>query len=315
MKRPDEMPTMNEHERDYAGRSPEPVEADDAIDLFQLWETLAGGWRLIALITLVCTALATAAAFIMTPYYQSDVLLAPADDDGAQKGIGGLAQFGGLAEMAGISVGGVGKEEGVALLKSRVIVEQFITENNLLPIIYAKKWDATAKRWNVEDPEEIPTLNQAYSLFDKKIRSVNADKKTGLVTLSITWKDRELAAAWAADLVKRVNQRMRTLAVAEAQRSLEFLNAELKKTSVVEVQQAIYRLMESQVKTIMVANTREQYAFKVIDPPVVSDAGNFARPKRVMIIGLAMAAGFMLGVLAVFARAGWRRRAVAGQAA
>lgn len=52
----------------------------------------------------------------------------------------------------------------------------------------------------------------------------------------------------------------------ETEKSLEYLQDELRKTSMVEVQQSIYRVMETQVKSLMFAKVREQYAFKVVDP-------------------------------------------------
>lgn len=279
--------------------------ADDEIDLVELWQTLADSKWMIALITALCFGAATAAAFIMTPKYRAEVLAMPADDG---KGGGGLAamagQFGGLAEMAGVNLGSSGgnKEAAIAYLKSRIFIESFIKEKNLLPVLYAKKWDASANKWNVEDPKQIPTLWDAYQYFSKTILTVNADKKTGLINLAVEWKDREQAVDWANDLVKRANANLRQKAIAETELSLDYLEKELQKTSVVEVQQAIFKVMESQVKTKMMANVQEQFAFKVIDPAALMNEDAYVKPKRPLFMALGLLGGLMLGVLTAFLR-------------
>ena len=45
--------------------------------------------------------------------------------------------------------------------------------------------------------------------------SVDEDKKSGLITLSITWKDPQVAANWANDLVKQLNEQLREQAIDE----------------------------------------------------------------------------------------------------
>ena len=283
----------------------------DDIDLFELWETLALNKWAIALITTLCIAAAAAVAFVMTPKYEA-VVVATFADEGKSSG-GGLSalagQYGGLAEMAGISLGGGGsKDAALAYLKSRVFIEGFIKDNDLMPIFYAKQWDAENKKWRVEDPDDEPTLWKAYQLFSKGILAVQQDKKTNLITLVVTWKDREQAVNWANGLIKRANANLREKAIEESQLSVSYLEKELRKTSVLEVQQTIYRVMETQIKTMMMANTQEQFAFKVIDPAALVDENAYVRPKRPLIIALGGVGGLFLGILFVFIRQAVRNR-------
>lgn len=289
---------------------PAPVVSDDEIDLRELWRVVMNYKWLILAITLVTTSLATAAAFLMTPIYRVEVLLAPVAEEkgGALSSLAG--EFGGLAALAGVNIssGGSGKYETIAFLQSRAFAETFIRENNLFTVFFEKKWNPENKTWKVDNPDAIPTMGQAFSLFDNKIRFVSEDKKTGLVTLAIEWRDRELAAQWAADLVQRINQTMRERVIAEAEKSLHFLHQELQKTSVVEVQQSIYKLIEGQTKTMMLANVREEYAFKVIDPPTVPDESQFAKPKRPLFIVVGFIFGGMLGLFVVFTYTAFRKK-------
>ncbi len=284
---------------------------DDEIDLFALWDTLVQNKWLIIAATVLSLALATTLAFIMTPKYEAKVVATFAEEGKSGGGLSALAgQFGGLAEMAGVNLGGGGgnKEAMIAYLKSRIFIEGFIKENNLMPILYAKQWDATNKKWLGDDPEKFPTDWKAYEFFSKNIVDVQLDKKTSLITLTITWKDRTQAVAWANGLIARANANLREKTIAETQLSQSYLEKELQKTSLVEVQNTIYRVLESQIKTMMMANTQEQFAFKVIDPAALMDETAFVKPKRPMLIALGGIAGLFLGILFVFIRQANRNR-------
>src|ERR1700741_1694757 len=111
--------------------------SDDELALADFLGVLQRGWKLIAIMAVVCTSAAALAAFLMTPVYRAEVLLAPAfeDESGALEKLSGA--FGGLAELAGVSLNGSGsnKEEAIALLQSRILTEQFIADQKLMPVL------------------------------------------------------------------------------------------------------------------------------------------------------------------------------------
>lgn len=273
---------------------------DKTIDLLDVLRFLFKHKWIISGITFLSTAIAAAIAINMTPIYRAEVLVAPATEEQARGGLSTIAgQFGGLASLAGIDLGGNSgtKSEAIATLKSRVFTEKFIRDENILPILFEDKWDDMNSRWFVTDPAAVPSMWDAYKLFNG-IRSISEDKKTGLITLAIEWKDPELAAHWANLLVRRINGMLRASAIDQAQKSIDYLKRELVKTSVVELQQGIYRLIEAQVNKIMLANVRDDYAFKLVDPAVVPQEK--AKPKRGLIIGLGLLTGLIISTLSVF---------------
>jgi len=286
---------------------------DDEIDLFELWETLVAEKALILKITLACLVLATAAAFLMTPKYEAKVTASFAgQEQGAGASLAG--QFSGLADLAGVNLGGnANNEANYAYLSSRGLVESFITENKLLPILFDKRWDETTKTWKkpwlkFDDEDNAPTPWEGYTLFSKKMLSVDMDKKTKIITLTVLWKNREQAVSWANGLIKKANETLRQRSIEETQRSLDYLNMELEKTSVVDVQNTIFRIMENQIKTMMMANTQDEFAFKVIDPAIMVDEDAFVKPKRPLIIALGTFGGFFFSIGIVFIRKMLRTR-------
>jgi len=275
-----------------------PVEEDE-INLIDYWRILMRFKWLIILITAIAGSATIAMAFHMTPIYRAEATLAPVSEE---KG-GGLAalagQFGGLASLAGVNLGGGGGkiEEAIATLESRAFTDQYIKEKGLMPILFHEIWDAQSKTWMVETKDDEPTYWQAYKVFDE-IRTLASDKKSGMYTLAFEWHDPELAKDWANDLVKRINAHQKKVAIEEAKKSIAYLENQLNETSVVEMRQSIFRLIEAQTKNIMLANVRDEFVFKVIDPAVVAEKP--IKPKKKLMAILGVIVGFMLGVFLAF---------------
>jgi uncharacterized protein involved in exopolysaccharide biosynthesis len=271
-----------------------PVAYDDEIDLWQLWETIwSGRWLIIAITSLFAVGGVTY-ALVAQEWWRAEVVLAPADKKGGMSGA--LSQLSGLASLAGVSVGGGGGNEPLAVLKSKDFARQFITDMNLMPVLL--------KDQKTEDGK-APDIRDALRIFET-VRTVSDDKKTGLVTLSVRWKDADTAALWANELARRVNARLRAEALAEAERNVAYLQKEIAATSVVSLQQSMGRVLEGEMQKLMLARGNEEFAFKVIDkatPPKQRDA-----PKRSLIAVVATLAGGFLGILAVFLRQAWRNR-------
>jgi len=269
----------------------------DEIDFFEIIAILFERKKLILVVAVCTTVLAVVYAFQITPIYRAETLLAPVSHDGSNK-VGAMAsQFGGLASIAGINLGGGGggAEEVIATLKSRGLTNEFIKAENLLPVLFDKGYLQSEKRW--KNAYKAPTTWVAYELFDR-IRKIKIDKKTRLVTLSIDWKDPHLAAIWVNKLVVMVNEKTRAVAINASFKSIEYLQQELEKTSVIEIKQSIYSLIEAQTKTKMMANTQEEYAFRVLDLAVTPE--DRVRPKRKLIVIFGFMLGLFLGVVAVF---------------
>jgi uncharacterized protein involved in exopolysaccharide biosynthesis len=261
-------------------------------DVARLWHLARLSWVKVAGLVAAFTAAAVAVALLTRPTYRAEVLLAPLDRDAA--GLGGLiGQFGGLADMAGINLPRQNKRAAsVATLKSRALTEAFITDNDLLPVLFPSEWDAQRKRWKSDDLEDQPTAWDAFKLMDGKIRSVQEDRRSGLIVLAIEWRDAKQCAQWANELVARANRKLQTDAIDEGERTIRFYNKELEAQSTLELRQLLYRLIEAETKEMALARARDDYAFQVIDPAVVPRKR--IRPNRRLIV----AAGFLLGCVA-----------------
>jgi uncharacterized protein involved in exopolysaccharide biosynthesis len=272
-----------------------PGSPDDEISLRELWDILWRGRLTVVAVTLAFAIASVAYALLATEWFRAEVLLAPAHERSTPS-LGG--QLGGLAALAGVSVGGGDSAEAVATLKSRELAREFIEEHDLLTVFFADDWDAKEERWIGDDSKKWPDVRDAIKYFREDILKVGEDLQTGLVTLAIEWKDADLAADWANDLVRRVNTRLRERALREAEANVAYLQEELSRTNLVTLQQTIGGLLESELQKLMLARGNDEFAFRVIDK---ADAPKErVRPKRVLIAVLTTLLGGMLGAILVF---------------
>jgi uncharacterized protein involved in exopolysaccharide biosynthesis len=181
------------------------------------------------------------------------------------------------------------------VLRSRQFGDDFIQNLHLMPQLYPKLWDPATNGWRagVEHP---PTIGKAFNYFDKKIRTVIEDNKTGLITVQVDWRDPTVAAAWANEIVRRLNAKMRDREIVHASASIAFLEKELEGTQVLATREAINRLLEAQEKQRMLANVTEQYSFRVVDPAFAADPDDPVRPPKFLLLVSGPVAGLILSV-------------------
>jgi uncharacterized protein involved in exopolysaccharide biosynthesis len=293
---------MNDQVSD-AGSSGRTLATDDGVTLREfvrfIWRN-----RWIALMAglVGCIAAATA-AMLVTPEYTASVVLLPVSDRDQSLSMGGslgsaMTQLGGLASLAGLNLNGSGglKDEALATLQSEVLTDTYVQQHDLLPVLYPKLWDPATRSWRTNKPRKMPTLWKANRLFEHKIRTVDDDAKTGLVTMSIEWKDPAQAAEWANGLVSLTNAYLRQKAIDQSERTIAYLNQEIAQTNTVEVKGALYEFLEEEIKKEMVAKGNNEFALKVVDPAVPPELKSFPKPV-LWTLGGALG-GVFLGLLA-----------------
>jgi len=290
--------------------------ADDEIDLRELFKALWQGKWIIIVTTLLFSVAAVFYALSLSNIYKSEVTLAPVSEESGLKIPG---QLGGLAALAGVNLGGMGggDKTGLAteILKSREFLGRFIEENDLfLAIIAAEGWDresnrllydpkiydVSASKWTRKAKAPFvakPSVLETYEEI-RKLISINKDKTTGMVRLSVEHYSPLLAKEWSEKLVQAINNEMRSRELVQAERSIAYLNKQIEQTNIADVRAMLYSLIEEQTKTVMLANVRDEYVFETIDPAVVAEKKS--KPNRILIIILAaMLSGILISFIVV----------------
>ncbi|WP_057830663.1 Wzz/FepE/Etk N-terminal domain-containing protein [Colwellia sp. TT2012] len=243
--------------------------------------------------------------------YTAKGIFVPAQSDSG----GGLSQlagqFGGLAGIAGISLGGgKGDDNAIALqlLKSRSFLQSFIEKRNLLPqLLAATKWDqasdsliyneelynAQEKKWVRGAPpgrKIIPTPWEGYYTLLSLIQIEYISKK-GYINISVTYLSPELATKWLTWLVADLNSYWRLQEKKLADDSIEYLQQQVATTNNSEMLTIFYSIIAEQTQKTVLAEVRKEYLFKTLAPIVTPEEKS--GPSRALIA----AAGTFLGAL------------------
>jgi uncharacterized protein involved in exopolysaccharide biosynthesis len=263
-------------------------------------------WLIVA--TAAGLLLAVLAILLVTPIYRSTTVAFPAANKDNMSGLGGvLSQVSGMASMAGLDVGqDTGNPEAIAILKSRQFNERFIQANALMPILFYKDWDPSLNAWK-KSLRRPHTLWDGFDYFTRKVRTVAEDRKSGLLTIHIDWRDRDLAAEWANKIIAQLNSEMRQHAIDEATAMVTYLNKESDKTENLSLKEAISRLIEQEIKDRALATVRPDYAYRVIDSAEPADPRHPSKPQKPVYLVFGVIVGLIFGILAALTEQSMRR--------
>jgi len=253
------------------------------------WAVLAG----------VALGAASGAAYLArTPkVYEAEVVVTPADQGNAGQLGGILGQLGGVGSLLGVNLPMQGNgQEALAAMRSRTFAQTFIQSEGLMPLMFPQRWDSSRGQWRPD--HRTPSASEAVRHFDEKVRFVEEDRRTGMVSVRIRLSSRTKVAGLANRYVALANERLRSQAIRDAESALQYLRTQLAATSEVEVRQSIYRVMESQLTVAALARTRRDYAFRVLDPATEPDAREHVAPKASKVLPLGLAIGALIGLVA-----------------
>ena len=301
---------------------------DDEIDLRELFSVLWAGKKLIVGITAIFALVAVFYALSIPNQYRATAIVSPAQDSGGGLS-GALGQLGGLASLAGVSIGGGESSEAQVaqeIMRSRGFIEEFISENNLAVEVFAAEgWDMGSNQLEINadiyDVDSSLWLRDAsagktadpsgWELFKKfsGMFSVSEDKKTGMVSISVEYFSPQLAKEWVDRLVIGINQHMQSRKLEKVNINIQYLEAQIQKTSIAEMREVFYTIIEEQIKSKMLAEASPEYAFVTVSPAMVPEEKS--QPKRALICILGTLLGGMLSVLWVLVRHYTRSTAVA----
>lgn len=280
-----------------------PGMQQELIDFLYLAGFVRRHWLILLLAGFLGSAAGYGISHLFPRIYRAEVLVIPASLEQSQPSLSSLvSRLGALASVGGLDVAGGDRSTAVfvALLQSRHFIEDFIEERHLLPVLFANRWDATTSRWKLNGNQAPPSLADGFDKFSKDVMTLVEDKKTGLVTVRIEWRGPKETAEWANGLIARVNSITRDLAIRDATQNIDYLNQELRTSETVEIRQSIYALLQVQMNKRMLASTRPEFAFRIIDPAQAPELRKAVKPLRILFVAAGLLAGFLVGLIIAF---------------
>ncbi len=301
---------------------------EDEIDLLELWRTVWKRRKLIIRIVCVGVLLTAIVSLFMKNIYQSEAVIMPVETKSG-KGGGGMAAAmmsqmgGGLGSLIGLPDSSSAIEIGL-LLESKVLQKKIIHDYNLLPVLFSKQWDEKRKAWKKgsgfslnpltwlskllaavkpadkkksKKIEGVPDEMDGLRALDKLVK-INKNKKDNFITISVQFDDPDVACAIVNYYLAALNDHMSLEAQRVASINKKYLEEQLSQTTDPLIQQKIYNMIAQQIETSMMAAVKENFAFKIIDPPLVPDKK--LKPKRAQMVVLSFVVFLFLAVFVVF---------------
>lgn len=284
---------------------------DGEIDIGLILSIIYKDKILIAFLCMLFGVCAYGISLTFPNQYKASLVLAPAQKDGGGQ-LGGLAsQYGGLAAMAGISLGKESDktDQAIALLKSWPFLDFVIGKYNLEADIFAAKgfdkktkqlvydnsvYDEKNNEWaasQFKNTDGKPSSWMLYKKFNAMV-TVQYDKKSGLLTVSVTHVSPVIAKNWLEILTKELNLHFQLIDKVDAERNIVYLEKKIAETSVAEMQNVFFSMVEAQTKVLMLTERSEDYLFKILVRPMLPEEKS--SPKRSVIAILGFFSGFMI---------------------
>ncbi|WP_016953995.1 Wzz/FepE/Etk N-terminal domain-containing protein [Catenovulum agarivorans] len=284
------------------------------VDLFALLEFVWTGKLFIIVVTGLFFFFAVIYSLSLPNYYKSEMILASSQVESG----GGLAsmsnKLGGLASIAGISMGSGDSariSHAVELLKSRPFLENMIIQQKLKHLLLAiEEWDNETggvvyhselydkdnEKW-VEGKE--PSDWEAYLALNQLL-IVDMNGKTGMIKVSVEHQSPKVAEQICRILLREVNLYFQNKDISNAQKNIDYLKDKITETEVVDMQSVFYSLIESQLKTLMLAEVSNEYLLQAVVAPMV--AAQKSGPNRTSIVMVGTFLGGCLSILVLFGR-------------
>ncbi|MDH4268462.1 MAG: Wzz/FepE/Etk N-terminal domain-containing protein, partial [Deltaproteobacteria bacterium] len=278
------------------------------------WRVIWGGKIFLLLIIIVSSFTTAFVSLRMPNIYQATAIIIPIVNQGA----GGLStltqQLGGLA---GISSGNPLSSEIISLLQSKILREKIIERYNLLPVLFPKKWDGEKRAWKKNErgitfsvqeiikkiapanSQDAVQKNDAPHIWDglrrlSRIVKVNNNVRENNITLSVEFPDPVMAAKMANYFLTTLNDHMTSEAKRVAGINMKYLEQQVDKTADPFIKQKLYALIAQQIETSMLAEVKENFAFKIIEPPKEPDQK--IKPKRALMVMLSFVVSLLAGI-------------------
>jgi hypothetical protein len=254
--------------------------------LFEYWSLIRDWWKLVTLCTLVVVVFTgVVTKFVLDETYRARAIIRPASDTK-----GPLGEAKGLVSQL---TGGAGDEQEMDAEKYIAIMNSFKFTSNLI------RTHGLLARLSKEYNEDTP-----WKLYEAMKDHFDSDYNLKNGTLSIGFIDRSPAQAkvMLGYYVDALRDQLRAQTAQTSTSAINSMTEEVSRTTDPMLQTELYEFIAFQIQKRTTAQAEVEFAFDVIEPPVVPDRKYSPRP----MVDCALAA-ILVPLLMFSAIQVWRR--------
>jgi uncharacterized protein involved in exopolysaccharide biosynthesis len=284
-----------------------PYDAEDEINLFDLFLVLLKRKWLIVGIVVFGGVAGVATSLLMTKIYRSEATMLPREEEKMSSSILSSA-FGALGSMVAgeLGLGGSGSLEKLqVVLQSRYLAQRVIEKYNLMPVLFPDEWDERTKKWKTKKWFGLadltpPTIQDATKKIAEDWLEVTSDSKKGILKVSFDHSQPDTAKNIVDYYLLQTSELMREVVLRDAAENIRFLTEQLDRTTDALLRAKIYESLAKEIEKDTFARAQKYYGFYVPDPPFAPDLDKEEKPKRVLICALSVLAAFFVAAFIAF---------------
>ena len=238
---------------------------------------------LISIITAVSVAAAGVYSFTAAKIYQAKAVIIPTSQQGEQGNMNTLAMQFGMPVPSSSSASVI-----ISLLESNILMEKVIRKNDLIPVFFG------------EGIKDNPGTDRMWDgiRYLKDISKVTHNKTEGIIEISVEYRDPKIAAGIINYMLSELTDYMSSEAKRVAETNRNYLESIIDRNSDPLIRQNIYSLIARQIEMSMMAEVKENFAFRILDPPRVPDKK--IKPRETINMAAAFVMSPLAGVILVF---------------
>ena len=293
---------------------------ENSLDLLQLINLLWQNWKTVLIICSLSAVFSVFYALSLPNIYQSKAMLVPVDTKASGAGFSASTMLSSI-DVTSILSGNMGSTKSNDISIETIQSLSFFTymqeRRDFFPQLLALKeynlstneliydpeiYDESSSKWvrEVRFPKtNPPSIQEAYKTFNDMF-DITVDKRTGLVSVIFEHQSPYVAEQMLSWIISDVNNYIRDKEKKVAQESLVYLQEKISTTNISEIRRALALIIQDQINTVMLAEVSDEYAFKVIEEPVVEE--NKIAPNRALTCVLISIIGGILSVIFVLIR-------------
>lgn len=285
---------------------------DEDIDISNIIKILISNRLTIFIVTLIFSISSVIYSLSIDNVYRSDSLIQIIDNNHASNSM--LSQYSGVASLAGINLPSSSQNKSalvIEIIKSRSFFNVIILDEYILPKIIAyDKYDqenntdvynsdiySSKDGWNIQN--QRPSTLDAHSIFLNML-NIEEDSKSGFIKISIDHESPLFAKLLLNSILKNINLVIKHNDIKDSNESINFLKSEISKTNTVDIKNGLSNILEKQLEKNLLANVRDEYIVKIIDPPHTPEKKY--SPKRSTLVILISIFGFLASIIFVIFR-------------
>jgi len=294
----------------YYTMPPECTEEDE-IDLRELFATIGRYKGKIALFTAAVVSLVLVYLLATPNSYSSKAVLAPQEQ---QQGVSLGGGLGALAGMAGISLGG-GQMDAFTSLKTILedydfqkyviekhdLIDRWYDENLTKGYVFALGYDGLFKLFHSkpEYAHDEKTLFEVYKALKGSVK-ISSDKKSGAITISAEHPNRFFARDLVLIYLDEAVNRLRENEMLDVDKKIDYYEKALNGTANVQLREQLSQMISSLIQKKVLAQSNRYYNVQPVIMPGVANVMDKTKPKRGLILVVALITSIVLGIFGVF---------------